>query len=123
MAKGKVLIVDDDKTIVDFMVRTLVSEGYNVSVASNGMAAFEQMSRFCPDVIVLDMVLPVMNGIEFLSARQTLPECTPPIIVVSAVAAYKSVRSMQGISDFLPKPFDLDDLLNLIAKHTQDAAS
>ena len=87
------------------------------------MAAFEQMSWFCPDVIVLDMVLPVMNGIEFLSARQTLPDCTPPIIVVSAVDAYKSVLSIQGISDFLPKPFNLDDLLNLIAKHTQNTAS
>jgi DNA-binding response OmpR family regulator len=118
-----VLIVDDDKTMVDFMVRTLVSEGYNVSVASNGMAAFEQMRGFCPDVIVPDMVFPVMNGIEFLGARQTLRECTPPIIVVSAVDAYKAVLSMQGISDFLPKPFNLDDLLNLIAKHTPDTAS
>jgi two-component system, OmpR family, response regulator VicR len=122
MAKGKVLIVDDDHAIVDFAVRVLVSEGYNVSVASNGMAALEQMRRFCPDVIVLDMMLPVMNGIEFLSARQTVSECSPPIIVVSAVDAYKPILSMQGVSDFLSKPLNLDDLLDLIAKHTENAS-
>jgi two-component system, chemotaxis family, chemotaxis protein CheY len=115
---GKVLVVDDDPAILTFMVRALVSEGYDVIVAPNGQHALDQLARVCPHVIVLDVMMPVMDGLAFLDARSRITNCTPPVIAISAVGENKQALRAKGVADFLPKPFNLEDLLNLIEKYT-----
>jgi two-component system, OmpR family, response regulator MprA len=117
VAKGKVLVVDDDPAVLTFMVRALMSEGYDVIVAPNGQHALDQLARVCPQVIVLDVMMPIMDGLEFLDARSLVTHCSPPVIAFSAVGENKQALRAKGIADFLPKPFNLDDLLNLIAKY------
>jgi CheY-like chemotaxis protein len=122
MAKGTVLVVDDEPAILTFIMRALVSEGYDVAVAPNGQNALDQLESFCPDVIVLDVMMPVMGGLAFLDARHILTDCSSAIVAMSAVGQFKKELVAKGIADFLPKPFNLDDLLEMVAKHI-DAAS
>ena len=87
--KDRVLVVDDDPAILTFMARALVSEGYDVAVAPNGQSALDQLERFCPDVIVLDVMMPVMGGLAFLDARPLITDCSSPIVAMSAVGQFK----------------------------------
>jgi DNA-binding response OmpR family regulator len=121
MTKGKVLVVDDDPAVLTFMTRALVSEGYDVIVAPNGQHALDQVARFCPNVIVLDVMMPIMDGLQFLDARPRVTDCAPPVIAMSAVGESRQALRERGVADFLFKPFNLDDLLTLIEKHTANA--
>jgi two-component system response regulator AtoC len=118
--KGRVLVVDDDAGILTFAVLALVREGYSVVVAPNGIVALNEMEKFCPDVVMLDMMMPGMNGMSFLDAYQAMTDCAPPVIVMSAVAQDKSELMAKGVRDFLAKPFDLHNFLALVEKYVKD---
>lgn len=118
--KGRVLVVDDDAGILTFAVLALVREGYSVVVAPNGMVALKEMEKFCPDVVLLDMMMPGMSGMGFLDAYQAMTDCKPPVIVMSAVALNKEELTAKGVRDFLPKPFDLDVFLRIVERFVRD---
>jgi DNA-binding response OmpR family regulator len=115
--KGRVLVVDDDAAILTFAVLALVREGYSVVVAPNGLVALKEMEKFCPDVVMLDMMMPGMSGMGFLEAYQAMADCAPPVIVMSAVAQNTSELLAKGVRDFLAKPFDLDVFLGIVEKY------
>jgi len=108
-----ILIVDDDQDIREALAEVLARAGYLVSTAANGKIALEQAQENRPDLIVLDLVMPVMCGWTFLEAQRRDPGLASiPVIVASA-----SIDSqVEGVAVLLGKPFELDTLLMIVAR-------
>lgn len=112
--KGPVLVVDDEPDIVEFLTTVLVDEGYETSVARDGMEALTRIRESRPALVILDLMMPQMNGFEVLDAlREQPPTVRPSIIVLSAKSTHQDILDAleRGADDFIPKPFDLEDLL------------
>jgi adenylate cyclase len=106
---GHILIVDDDETNRDLLSRRLEREGHTFEMAVNGKDALEQMSHSSFDVILLDIMMPVMDGYATLRAIQSdVAWRKIPVIMLSALDQVDSVARCitMGADDFLPKPFD-----------------
>jgi two-component system OmpR family response regulator len=117
--RGRVLIVEDEKDLAWLERFHLEHEGYEVRVALEGRAAIAALRSFRPDVIVLDLMLPHVNGWSVLQRMQELPAASrPKVIVTSAVpgAADRATAQDMGVGRFLPKPFDMDDLVRVVAE-------
>jgi CheY-like chemotaxis protein len=113
------LIVDDDETIRDFLSMALSDEGYQVLTAANGRAALEVVARTAPRLILLDMRMPIMDGWEFARAYRELPGPHAPIVVITAARDAGDRAAQIEADDYLAKPFDLDDLLATVSRHTR----
>ncbi|MBI2953059.1 MAG: response regulator [Chloroflexi bacterium] len=111
---GKVLIVDDDPNIVGFVKLLLESEGYSTVAARNGKEALEMVRQHQPQVVLLDMVMPVMGGWEFSRQVRGVGEHDMAIIVMSASVDARKTSTEIGAYGYLAKPFDLDHLLECI---------
>jgi DNA-binding response OmpR family regulator len=84
---ARVLIVDDDDSVRDLFTRAFVREGFTVNALASGQEAFELMKHEAPELIVLDLMLPFMNGIEVLTAMRQRPNLAMvPVLVVTATA-------------------------------------
>jgi DNA-binding response OmpR family regulator len=109
----QVLIVEDDAAIRDALLDALGDSGYAVSSAATGREALEQMRTSLPDIVLLDLMLPDMDGWTFLRARERERNLLAvPVLVISAVGP-KGLQQAQdlGAPIYLSKPFDLDQLL------------
>lgn len=109
MTKPKILIVDDEPFNVDYVEQELQDAGYQTIAAENGQQALEMIRGDNPDLVLLDIMMPVMDGFEVLSRLQEKAETRDiPVIVISASNDLKSVvRGIQlGAEDYLPKPFE-----------------
>src|SRR4051812_41091215 len=104
----RILVVEDDLGIQAFLEMALVDEGFDVSLASNGRAALELMTSLEPDLILLDMWMPGMDGHTFLEHYRRLPGKNTPIIIMTAYDDTVRDRTiLDAVSDCLIKPFDL----------------
>jgi CheY-like chemotaxis protein len=108
----RVLIVEDVADLRDFYAILLREEGYECACATDGGDALRWLS-WGPDVILLDLMMPVMDGYEFYARMRDLPGEHPPVIVVSAIAPRRT--ELPGIHATLPKPFDFTQLLHRVA--------
>ena len=106
-----ILVVDDEIEIVRALRRSLTAHGYKVFTASSGEEAFELMSRHRPDLILLDLVLPGMSGLEV--CRRMRAESNIPIIVLSVKGTeHDKVEALDlGADDYVSKPFGIDEVL------------
>jgi len=122
MTEPSVLVVDDDPSIRLMLKEVLRDEGYTVSVAANGREALAQLEHDRPDLILLDLMMPEMDGRQFCHAiapRQQSPEERVPVMVLTADrASREEVRSL-GVDGYVTKPFDLDKLLDEVARLTR----
>ncbi len=118
-AAGRVLVVEDEAEIRDFVAMVLGSEGYRVTTASNGAAALDEVSREPFDLILLDMRMPVMDGWTFARTYHAGTGPHAPIVVLTAARDAAERAKQINADGYLGKPFDLDDLLSLVAFHTQ----
>jgi len=110
----RVLVVDDDASIRQFIVMVLSDSGYEVSTASDGREALESTEKSPPDVILLDMRMPVMDGWAFAKAyRERCPKCAPVVVLTAARDAAVSAAEIAA-DGFLAKPFELRDLLRIV---------
>lgn len=108
-----VLVVDDEHDIRETIAEALVMGGYRVRTAPNGKVALEQARKGRPDLIVLDLMMPVMSGWQFLEARREDPELGSIPVVVDT--AFPDIQ-VEGAAVLLRKPFDLDTLLTTVAR-------
>ncbi len=106
-----VLIVDDDRKIVDMLRRTLTYEGYHVVTAANGEEALQQALAARPDVVVLDWMMPKLSGVD-VARRIRAAEDTPILMLTARDAVEDRVEGLDsGADDYLVKPFAPAELL------------
>jgi DNA-binding response OmpR family regulator len=111
----RILVVDDDSSIRQVIAYALGDEGYEVDEASDGQTALESVGRQHPDLILLDMKMPGIDGWEFARLYRELYERTAPIIVLTAARdAAQRAWDIDAVS-YIPKPFDLDALLERVS--------
>jgi len=111
MNRPLVLVVDDDPDILDAICDILEGEGYRVARARHGPEALERVTEEVPAIILLDLMMPVMDGLAFAQAlreRRLAPQ--PPIVVISADGNPQKAAAV-GAQGYLAKPFDIDALL------------
>ncbi len=118
--RQRILVVDDEPDIVELVSFNLKAEGYDVITAANGMEALNQARASLPDLIVLDLMLPEMDGLSVCEILRRLPSTAPiPIIMLTA---WKSELSRiigldTGAEDYITKPFSPRDLVSRV-NHT-----
>lgn len=112
----RILIVDDNRDILDLVQRVLIAEGHDTIVARNGMEALQREAEHRPDLIVLDINLPYLDGWEV--CRQIKARRSVPIIVLSVRAEAIDIERSRaaGADDHMLKPFEISDLLNRIER-------
>lgn len=128
MGTEKVLVVDDEEPNVRLLVNLLVPMGYDIATASHGGEAVEKCSAQPPDIVIMDVKMPVMDGFEACRRIKELADTAPiPVIIVSAFNDRESkLKGLEaGANEFLSKPFDRIELSirlkNLLAvKHSED---
>jgi two-component system KDP operon response regulator KdpE len=111
-----VLVVDDDPSIRRMIVAALRRDGYVFREAPNGKEALDVMRSEHPNVVVLDLMMPVLSGWDVLQARELEPDLKEiPVIIISANRAPEVATAVdKGICAFLPKPFDIGALSALV---------
>jgi CheY-like chemotaxis protein len=118
-----VLVVEDDESIRNVIIDLLHDHGFGVVSAANGAEALEQLGASRPDVMVLDLLMPVMHGWDFM---ETYSERTGgiviPIVVVSINAALPRSFNRFGVRSVIAKPFKVDDLLEHVERAMVPAA-
>ena len=107
----RVLVVEDDGDIADVLVRSLRLEGYDVRLATDGVIALDEAHAFLPDVVILDLGLPRMDGVDV--AKQLRSDDDVPILMLTARDALEArvVGLDAGADDYLVKPFERQELL------------
>ncbi|MGH2965501.1 MAG: response regulator transcription factor [Solirubrobacterales bacterium] len=108
---GRVLVVEDDAEIADVLRRTLRQEGHEVRSAADGVAALEAAEDFVPDLVILDLGLPKLDGVEV--CRRLRAESDAPILILTArTQTDDRVEGLDsGADDYLVKPFERKELL------------
>ena len=111
MKQFRILVVDDEERILNFLRSKLKASGYEVLTASNGVEALEQAQAQEPDMIVLDLIMPKMDGFETLKELRSFSAV--PVIILSARGAdADKIKGLGlGADDYLPKPFNPDELV------------
>jgi two-component system, OmpR family, KDP operon response regulator KdpE len=107
----RVLVVDDEQAIRRFMQVALTSQGYSVSVADNGMDAISVASASKPDIIILDLGLPDIDGLELIPLFRQWTQIPIIVLSVRGSEADKMTALDSGADDYLTKPFGLGELL------------
>jgi DNA-binding response OmpR family regulator len=116
MKEGRVLVVDDEPMVRETLGQVLTDEGYVVDLAVDGETALERVHAARPDAILLDLMMPGMNGRQFLQALRDDPAyANVPVLIMTAVIGLEVNLATLGASEVVEKPFNVDELLNKIA--------
>ena len=119
-----VLVVDDEPQVVWVLQFSLEAEGYRTFAANNGVEALHEIAEHHPSVMLLDIMMPMMDGWSVLEEMMKLPrEERPRVVVVSALASLRdrAKAAELGADAYVPKPFNVDELLAVL--HGLEAAS
>ncbi len=116
MENPLVLVVDDDPDILDAICDILQGEGYRVARARHGLEALDRVTQQRPDLILLDLMMPVMDGLALAQAlRDRKLDDGLPIVVISADGNPQKAAAV-GAQVYLAKPFDIDALLSAVGR-------
>ncbi|MFH0935375.1 MAG: response regulator [Candidatus Omnitrophota bacterium] len=110
----KLLVVDDEKDIADTLAKTLTREGYETVVAYDGEEALQELKAQNPDIIILDLIMPKLNGFDVLKeVREKYKDKWRPVIIVSAQSDLESVKKGYGLEadHYLTKPCSVENIL------------
>jgi two-component system, OmpR family, response regulator MprA len=109
--KMRVLVVDDDADVRDSLRRSLTFEGYQVTTAADGRRALESIGADRPDVVVLDLQMPGIDGLETCRRLRTQGDAVPVLMLTARDGTRDRVTGLDaGADDYLPKPFALEEL-------------
>ncbi len=107
-----ILLIEDERKLASFLKRALEEEGYSVDVAYDGQAGLEAAQRRVYDAIILDIMLPKLDGFSLLSHLRNQGDTTPVIVLTARGTPEERVMGLDlGADDYLPKPFHLEELL------------
>ena len=111
MDRPRVLVIDDDEAIRELLALVLDEEGYAVQTAGDGRAALALLQDWQADLIVLDLLMPGMDGAAFLAELRPEPGRERPVLLLSAAQGAGEAAWRLGVAGAFAKPFDLDELL------------
>ncbi len=118
----RILVVDDDPPLARMLARTLTAEGYEVTVAPDGSAALVAAERAAPDLIVLDVAMPAMDGLSVCRRMRAKGLATPILMLTARDAVADRVAGLQsGADDYLVKPFAVEELVARLRALTRRA--
>ena len=116
-SKGIIHVIDDEPVIRDVLSQLLTSEGYEVELSSSGEEALDKFSSSSCDVILLDLLMPGMDGIEVLRRIRKIDPVAAVIIITAYASVESAIAAMKiGALDYVQKPFKHDDLLMTIER-------
>jgi CheY-like chemotaxis protein len=117
-------VVDDDPDILEALSEILESEGFGIRQARNGLEALELVAKLQPNLILLDLMMPVMDGWEFAERMRGRSDWAQiPVIVLSADRNIGTKARELGALGYLAKPFELNELLTMVQASLQDSKS
>jgi CheY-like chemotaxis protein len=112
----KILIVEDDTDIARNLKELLESEGYQVVVSKNGKEALVFLQTDIPNLIILDLMMPIMDGFGFRQIQRSDPRISHiPVIVMSADGHVEDKKLQLGVTNFIRKPADLEEVLAAVS--------
>lgn len=118
MAKAKILLVEDEEVLAEMVKFRLEAADYDVTVANDGESAIENLKEFVPDLLILDMRLPGINGTEvcdWIKEQERLKQL-PVIIFTASAGEEQKWRSVLKADGFVTKPFEPKQLLDEVGK-------
>ena len=121
---NKILVVEDEKDYRDFLDLVLRLEGYEVSTANDGMDALQHIEKDCPDLVVSDLCMPKLDGLDLVKKIRERPDCkSVPVVILSALGSSNLMMAVDaGANQAMPKPVDVDVLLESIEEWLDKAA-
>jgi two-component system KDP operon response regulator KdpE len=118
----RILIVDDERQITRVLRTSLQSSGYEVTVANNGLEAFDLFRSVAPDLIITDLAMPEMGGIELTRAIRRISEIPIIILSVREQETMKVAALDEGADDYVTKPFSMPELLARVRANLRKTA-
>src|SRR5688572_3294251 len=119
----RMLVVEDEAPIADFLVRGLKEQGYAVDLATDGIEALELLATVTPDVVVLDIMLPGIDGLEVCRRLRQSGSTIPVLMLTARDAVEDRVRGLdKGADDYLVKPFAVSELMARVRALTRRGA-
>ena len=118
----RILIVDDERQITRVLRTSLQSSGYEVTVANNGLEAFDLFASIAPDLIITDLAMPGMDGIDLTRAIRRLSEVPIIILSVRDQETMKVAALDEGADDYVTKPFSMPELLARVRANLRKSA-
>ncbi len=110
--KAKILVVDDVEDIVKFLSKMLEIEGYKVLTADNGQVAAEIVQKQLPDAVIMDMNMPIMNGIEAMKKMKSINPLLPVIFITGFGEIDTAVKAIKlGAYNYITKPFEQENII------------
>ena len=108
----RILVADDDRAIRESLARVLDLEGYDVTAVADGVQALDTTVRIRPDLVVVDVMMPMLDGLQVCRKLRSLGDHTPILVLTARTEVSDRVAGLDaGADDYLPKPFALDELL------------
>lgn len=110
----RILVVEDDAEVQSLLARVLGGEGFEVEAAVNGEEALERLAARRPDLVLLDIRMPGLDGWGVLERMKSMPDA-PPVIGLTALSDYQTFKGLvhEGVAGFLGKPFGFRDLIDV----------
>lgn len=115
----KILLIEDDDALREGISVVLADEGYNIKVLADGSNFQKIVSKFHPNLYLVDYRLPGKDGLEITKIIRSLPKgSTTPVVLLSATGDNLPEKARQaGANEFIRKPFDIDNLIGIIQKY------
>ena len=119
---SKILIVDDEPFNLDLLEQELTDLGYAVARADDGAQALSEIEQVAPDLVLLDYLMPRMNGFEVLHTVRKTNKDLPVVIITAHGSIERAVEAIKaGADDFITKPFDPEHLALVVKKNLERA--
>lgn len=114
MQKKKILIIDDDETILHLLRKVFIGKGYEVSVAMDGREAIDKLKRDLPALVITDLKTPSLSGKDLILSIRATKQDLPIIIMTAYPNLYQEKKGDKQIQDYFRKPFDINEMISSV---------
>ncbi len=119
---ARILVVEDDEGLRETLAEVLGDEGYEVRVAAHGGKAIEILRQWPADLVLLDLMMPVMDAFEFRERQRGLGHVpAAKVVVFSAASDVDTSASRLGADEWIAKPFGIDDIISVVHRSVRQA--